>query len=190
MKHFSLSNSALLVIDMQKYFLEPNAPAYLEDGPGIVPSIKKLINAFREKGLPVIFTRHAHKKGEPTGEMGKWWRNKLPWDGDENSELIGVLEPRENEPIITKNRYSAFEKTHLNDLLKRRNVDTVVVCGVMTHLCVETTIRHAFMLDYQPVLIEDACATEDKKHHKATIYNLRHGFAYIAATEDIVRYFR
>lgn len=186
MNKLNIPSSALLVIDMQRYFLEPQAPAYLKDGPAIIPSIKKLINTFREKGRPIIFTRHAHKKGEPTGQMGKWWNNKLPWEGDKNSELINALEPRENEPVITKTRYSAFEQTDLNDFLKQRKVDTIVVCGVMTHLCVETTVRHAFMLDYQSVLVEDACASENKKHHEATLYNLAHGFAYIVTTKDLI----
>jgi nicotinamidase-related amidase len=190
MRKLTILSPALLVIDMQRYFLEPHAPAYLEDGPAIIPSIKKIINKFREEGRPVIFTRHAHKRGESTGQMGKWWNNKLPWDGDEYSELINVLKPRENEPVITKTRYSAFEQTGLNDFLKQRKVDTLAVCGVMTHLCVETTIRHAFMLDYQPILVEDACASENKKHHNAAIYNLKHGFAHVLDTEGMLRCIR
>lgn len=186
MKLPPLSSPALLVIDMQRYFLEPDAPAYLEDGPAIIPNVKKLIQKFREKDCPIIFTRHAHKKGEPTGQMGRWWNNKLPWEGDEYSELINSLKPKENEHVITKTRYSAFEKTYLNDFLKRQKIDTIVVCGVMTHLCVETTIRHAFILDYQPILVEDACASENKKHHEATVYNLQHGFAYVVTTGDLL----
>ncbi len=186
MKLKSLSNSALIVIDMQRYFLEKGAPAYLERGVKIIPLVKKLVNSFRNAGRPVIFTRHAHKKNNLTGQMGRWWHNKLPWETDKYSRLISTLKPKKREPVITKTRYSAFEKTNLNNLLKRKNVDTIVVCGVMTHLCVETTIRHAFMLDYQPILIQDACASENKKHHEAAIYNLAHGFSFIVDTNDVI----
>ena len=118
--------------------------------------------------------------------MGKWWHNKLPWENDRASELISALNPLKEEPIITKNMYSAFEQTDLRSYLARQQTDTILVCGVMTHLCVETTVRHAFMLDYQPIVVKDACASETKKHHEATLYNLAHGFAYILSTKEII----
>ena len=180
-----IKQSALLVIDMQRYFLEPGADAYLEAGPSIIPNVKKLIARFRDAGQPVIYTRHTHKKGADLGQMGRWWNNKLPMEGDSQSELIADLEPQSNETVITKTFYSAFEKTGLEQILRDKNIDTVVICGVMTHLCVETTARHAFMLDFQPVVVSDACAAQSIAHHEATLLNLAHGFAHILKTDDV-----
>ena len=179
--------SALLVIDMQKYFLDPDADAFLKSGPAIIPNVKQLISGFRKQNLPVVFSKHAHKKGEPAGQMGSWWKNELPFDGDPQSELIEGLKPRGNETVITKTRYSAFERTILGPYLKGNNVETVVICGVMTHLCVETTARHAFMLDFQPIVVSDACAAQTDEHHKASLLNLGHGFAHIYDTKAILK---
>lgn len=186
MRKLKHPSSALLVIDMQRYFLDPEADAYLPDALGILPNILTLIESFRKRGRPVVFTRHAHKKGEPTGQMGRWWNNKLPWEGDPQAELIGELKPQKDELVITKTRYSAFEKTELEKYLRERGIDTVIICGVMTHLCVETTARHAFMLDFQPVIIKDACATESREHQEATFLNLAHGFAEIVSVREII----
>ncbi|MFH1874396.1 MAG: isochorismatase family cysteine hydrolase [Pseudomonadota bacterium] len=177
--------SALLVIDMQRYFLESGAKAFLgNEACQIIPNVLDLIEKFRGKNQPVIFTRHAHQKDQPTRQMGKWWNNKLPWEGDPESELISELKPRPEELLITKTHYSAFEKTELEKYLRKNNIDTVVICGVMTHLCVETTARQAFVLDFQPVIVKDGCATQSAAHQQASLLNLAHGFAYIRDSSE------
>lgn len=186
MKAIDYKNSALLVIDVQRYFFDRRAPAFLDDAPAIVPNILKLIGAFRRAGLPVAFTRHAHRNGEPTGQMGRWWDRKLPWEGTREAELIDKLRPGPEDILITKTRYSAFERTDLDSWLKARNVASTVLCGVMTNLCVETTARHAFMKDLQPVIVRDACAANTKRHHRASILNLSYGFAHIVETDDVI----
>ncbi len=185
-KSAKVDSPALLVIDMQRYFLDPKEDAFLEKGPAIVPNVKKLISVFRKKGLPIIFTRHAHRKGEGTGQMGSWWKNDLPWDGDPAADLIADIGPAEGEQIITKSRYSAFERTIVGPYFKGHGIETVVICGVMTHLCVETSARHAFILDFQPVVVSDACATQTDEHHKASLLNLGHGFAHICDTKTLL----
>jgi nicotinamidase-related amidase len=185
MPALDLAKSALAVIDMQCYFLEEDADAYLGAPKRLVTNVLELVGAFRGAAKPIVFTRHAHAKGSDTGEMGRWWDGKLPWEGDRQSDLIDDLEPSSGERIITKVRYSAFEGTDLDAWLRERSVDTLVVCGVMTNLCVETTARHAFMKDIQPVIVEDACASSDSNYHKASIMNLGYGFAHIESTDSI-----
>ena len=181
-----LKKSALLVVDMQRYFLEPGAPAFLEGAPPITENVQLLIDAFRKAGLPVIFTRHAHRRDEPTGQMGRWWKDKLPWEDGNESELIEGIAPAKGEMLITKNRYSAFEGTELMEALKRQGANTIVLCGVTTNLCVETTARHAFIKDIQPIVVEDACAAKTPEYHRASILNLSYGFAHIETARSIV----
>jgi len=186
MKTIDLTSPALLIIDMQRYFLDPEADAFLEDAPAIIPNVISLIDGFRSAKLPIIYTRHAHRKGDPTGEMGRWWNEKLPWEGDWQSELIIQLKPAHEEPVIVKTRYSAFMNTDLETHLRKKDVRGIVLCGVLTHLCVETTARHAFMLNFQPIIVSDACASESKAHHEAALLNLAHGFAYVCEIETII----
>jgi len=186
MKSKSLQSSALLIIDMQRYFLESKAPAFLDPPDELIPNVIKLVGAFREAKRPIIFTRHAHKKGGSTGQMGNWWGDELPYEGDKFSELVKGLPVEEADIILTKTKYSAFEETELDIALKREGIDTVVICGVMTNLCVETTARHAFMKDFNVIIIDDACATKSEDYHRASILNLSYGFAHIEKTKEII----
>lgn len=186
MKDIDYSRSGLIVIDMQRYFISRSARAYIYGAAKIVPKILSLIEIFRKYRLPVIFTRHAHKRPQTTGQMGLWWKNKLPWADNPESELINEIVPQHGEILLTKNQYSAFEGTNLNRKLKTRGIKTVVMCGVMTNLCVETSARHAFMKGLQPIVIEDACAANTNRHHRAALLNLSYGFAYIVKTNDII----
>lgn len=186
MEHKDLKAAALIVVDMQRYFLEPGADAYLEPPAELVPNASKLIEAFRDSRRPVVFTRHAHPQGDPAGQMGRWWHGKLPREGERHAEIVEALSPMDGEAVITKTRYSAFEGTDLNDLLRAQGANSIFACGVMTNLCVETTVRHAFLKDYQPYVVEDACAAGSEKHHRASIANLEYGFAYIVKTRDVV----
>jgi nicotinamidase-related amidase len=182
-----MDRSALLVIDMQRYFLSSDGPAYLAPPARLISNVLKLIDCFRAADYPVFFTRHAHKRGSDTGEMGRWWHGHLPWEGSRHAELIAEINPARNEPVITKSRYSAFEGTRLETFLRRRGVSSVVICGVMTNFCVETTARHAFMKDFEVMVVRDACCSSDNKYHRASLLNLAYGFARIETTSAVIK---
>lgn len=181
------ARAALLVIDLQRYFLVRGERAFLPGAPAIIPRVLKLVEAFRRAGLPIVFTRHAHRPGTPTGQMGRWWKGKLPREGEPHSELVDAIAPRRGEALITKTRYSAFEGTSLAGRLRRRGARAVVLCGVMTNLCVETTARHAFMKDFEVTVARDACAANTRAHHLASLKNLAYGFAHALSTGEIIR---
>lgn len=181
----SLCTSALLVIDLQRYFLEKGAPAFLNPSAKLLPNIVRLIDAFRASHLPVIFTRHAHIKGSDTGEMGRFWGGHLPWEGTRNAELITAIKPLPDEPVIVKSRYSAFEGTNLEAFLRTLGVTTLTICGVMTNCCVETTARHAFLKDISVIVVNDACAASKPAYHRASLLNLGYAFARIEKTSTL-----
>ncbi len=181
---------SLIVIDMQRYFLEPDAPAFIKAGPAIVKNILKLLKAFRDAELPIFYTRHAHERDETTSQMSRWWNDKLPRNGNRDSEIIDEIQPHDDEPIITKTKYSALEKTDLEDKLLEMKVGELVLCGVTTNLCVETTARHAFTRDFQPIVVEDAVAAKSDEYHRASILNLSYGFARIIKTDSMVEEIR
>ena len=181
------SKTALLVVDLQRYFVHPEGKAFLADAFSILPRIASLIDAFRKVRAPIIFTRQAHEKNTDAGQMGRWWHGKVIWEGTEDSQLTADVPREESDTVITKTHYSAFEETSLDDELKSQNIETLVICGVMTNLCVETTARHAFMKGYQIVVVEDACASKNKEYHRAAILNLGYGFARIKTTDELLK---
>lgn len=180
---FSPLASALLVIDLQKFFLDESSHAFIPTSKAIIPNIQKLLNIYRKYNYPIIFTQHSLKNQEDPGVMGRWWGDVIK-EG-EGSSL--VLKPFEHEPVIRKNRYSAFHDTELERLLS--GAKSVVITGVATHLCCETTAREAFMKDFLVYFVIDATATLNEELHLAALKTLAHGFAIPVLTEDILRGF-
>ncbi|MDI6916714.1 MAG: isochorismatase family protein [Thermoplasmatales archaeon] len=185
---FSPGYSALLILDMQKFFLDETSHAFVPSSKAVIPNIRKILGAYRKSNYPVIFTRHVLKKDEETGIMGKWWNDVLKEDS-RYSEIADELKPLKDENVIKKNRYSAFYKTGLRDFLKKKNVKSVVVTGVMTDLCCETTARDAFMNDFFVYFVVDATAAVNEELHISSLKTLSHGFAVPVLTVDVIKGF-
>jgi len=178
--------TALIVLDMQRYFLCGSSHAYIPDAPIIIHQIKQLSRFFRSRGFPIVYTRHLNNQSD-AGMMGRWWRDIITAD-DPASEIIPELEVLEKD-ILNKTQYDAFYKTSLNAMLKEWKVETVIVSGVMTHLCCETTARSAFVHGYGVIFLSDATATYNVDFHRATLINLAHGFASVMTTADLIQAF-
>lgn len=176
---------ALLVIDVQKFFSSPESHAYIPSLSLILSNIKKLLLGFRKKNLPVVFTYYAWKEGEDKGSMGRWWKDAV-MEGEERAQL--VVAPREGEKILRKPHYSAFYRTDLEEYLKDKRIKEILICGVMTHLCCETTARDAFMRGFDVYLVMDATATLTEELHLSSLLTLSHGFAVVVETEEVIRW--
>ena len=107
------NKAALLVIDMQRFFLEPNAPGFTSGAPAILPGVQRLIEAFRDEERPIIYTRHVHHPdGRDVGIMGWWW-DSMCLEGSRESEIFPDIAPLKDDKILLKHRYSAFYNTDL-----------------------------------------------------------------------------
>jgi len=183
---FRSEHSALLVIDMQKYFLDPSSDACLPAAWPIIPKIKKLLNAFKKRGRPVIFTRHINDSRN-AGMLEEWWGEFIAAD-DPLSEIFPELKMPDSL-VIEKTQYDAFYKTSLEDVLNKKKVKQIVVTGVMTHLCCETTARSAFMRGLTVFFPVDGTATQNEDFHRGTLLNLAHGFAVLVLVEELLKSF-
>jgi isochorismate hydrolase len=177
--------TALIVIDMQKYFLTPNEHAYLPAGVAVIPNVAKLRGAFRDRGMPVIYTRHGHEKKKDHAQMGRWWADML-MASDPLADIVDELKPRIDEVVVRKHRYDAFWETGLREHLAERGVTHLVITGVMTHLCCETTARSAFMSDLEVVMTVDGTASCDDGMHLASLMAAAHGFAVPMTVGEVV----
>jgi isochorismate hydrolase len=182
---FIPSSSALLVIDMQDYFLSESSHAFIAASKAIIPNVKRLITAYREADRPVIFTRHSLLENEEPGIMGRWWADVIK-EESELSQISSYLAPLSSEAVIRKTRYNAFYKTELEEILKKEKIKSVIITGVMTHLCCETTAREAFTRDFEVFFVVDATATQNEELHLSTLRTLSHGFAVPVISEQIL----
>ena len=180
---FSLRSSALLVLDMQRYFLEPTSHANIPSARAILPGIQALVKAYYDLGLPVIFTRHSNTP-QDARVMGRWWRD-LIWPNTSLSEITAGLDLSKGI-VINKSQYDAFYKTPLEENLHQDHVSQVVISGVMTHLCCETTARSAFTRGFEVFFLIDGTATYNAEFQRASLLNLAHGFAILSRVNDIL----
>jgi bifunctional isochorismate lyase/aryl carrier protein len=181
---FIPSNAAFLILDMQNIFLDEGSHAFIPSAPTIVPRIRSCASLFRQYGLPVFLTRHINTHTD-AGLMATWWTHLIS-DGERNSHIIRELSVI-NAPVLIKSQYDAFHETPLENLLKQEGVTQIVITGVMSHLCCETTARSAFMRNFTVFFPVDGTATYNMDFHRATLLNLSHGFAVITRMKDIVK---
>jgi nicotinamidase-related amidase len=172
----TLGKTALLVIDMQKYFGSIAKP--------ILEKVVSLITVCRKRGIKVLYTRHDHRRKNDGSMLSKWWGELIMY-GSEEWKLIDGLDAA-SEDIIDKNRYNTFHETDLDQRLQNAGIEDIIISGVMTNCCVETTARSAFDHDYGVFVVANACAAANDELHMATLKNLAYGFAYITDTKRML----
>jgi biuret amidohydrolase len=177
--------AGLLVIDMQKFFLDPHSPTFTAGGPTVLPSIKALINNFRTANRPVIYTKHVHHPDFIDAGIMKWWWEGACLEGSPESEIADEIAPLANEKTILKHRYSAFYNTDLETILRCLKIEDLVITGIMTNMCCESTARDAYYRDYRVFFPADATGSINEEMHLASLLNLAFGFAYITSVADI-----
>jgi len=182
--------SALLVIDMQKFFLNPKSPTFTCGGLAVLPNVKQLIEAFRKANRPVIYTCHVHHPdGIDAGIMGWWWEGMCV-EGSPESEVHDDIAPQQSEKIIYKHRYSSFYNTDLETVLRCLKVEDLVISGIMTNMCCESTARGAYYRDYRVFFPADGTGSINEEMHLASLLNLAFGFAYITTADEILQQLR
>ncbi|MQL84582.1 hypothetical protein Taro_017094 [Colocasia esculenta] len=170
-------SAALLVIDMQHHFASI--------AQAILPALNATVDLCRKEGIPIFFTRHRHKSPADYGMLGEWWGGDLIIDGTPDAELLPGLHRRVGDPVVEKDTYSAFKGTGLEETLREMGVEEVIVAGVMTNLCCETTAREGFIRGFRVFFSTDATGTLNKELHETTLKNMAYGFAYLVNCERL-----
>ena len=186
---FSPEDSVLLVIDMQRYFLTRSSHAYVQSSEAIVKNVRTLIEGFRRLSLPLIFTRYAVPPGEDPGAMGRWWGEVLR-DDDKMSEIVRLLAPSRGEVVLRKSQYSAFVGTDLEEIIREKGITKIVIAGVLTHLCCESTARDAFMRGFDVFIVVDGTASDHEDLHVSSLRTLTDGFAIPMTTAEVVKWLK
>ena len=174
---------ALLVVDMQYYFLNEEEHAHIPSAPLVMPNIINLMKVCDRLKLPVILTKHVNSK-ENAGMMGIRW-NELIKSDDPRSEIHKDILSMGGE-ILEKSQFDAFYNSELEEMLRKRGIEQLIICGVMTNLCCETTARSAFVHGFDVVMPIDATAAYNYEFHLATFLNLSYMFARPVNTLSLI----
>ena len=154
--------TALLVIDVQNLFTEPGAPKAAPDGPEAVVQINKLVDYCRTNYLPIIWIQATNRKdGSDAGMYGKYWPNtwSMQVRGNHWWELYPELHNEPADIYVTKPKYNAFWGSDLEAVLRGLEVESLIFTGIMTDVCVQTTLVDAFHRDFNPIIAADATGT-------------------------------
>lgn len=188
---------ALLIVDMQNDFVRAGAPLEVPDARATIAPIQGLLNAFRKFGRPVVFTRFLSR--ETPDLLWLWspqcrpdtrccWKSHKRTYGDADgalgcADVIDELAPRPGEIVIDKYGYGAFHGTDLDARLRALGVESLLVTGTVTQICVEETAREAFHHGYRTTLISDGVSSFAPDLHAATLKNFAMKFGWVADAE-------
>ena len=185
---------ALLIIDMQNDFVLPEGPWRIKDAAKTVPVIRKLLDAFRKRKLPVFHIIRQYREDGSDVELprkeGFLGGRKVALAGTRGAEIVDELKPSPGEYVIVKHRYSGFFMTELPLLLRRLSVDTVVVAGTQDHNCVRATIYDAISYDYNVILLEDATSSQTQEIHEQNIRDMKNIGVNVITSNEFMRNLR
>ena len=200
--------TALVVVDMQRGFLEPGAALEVPPGREIVPNIRRLVDTCRRQHVPVIFTQFVYSPTIPCLRGDPFGREHLPADegaptgfghpsgncligpgapqGANSAEIVAELAPRPEELVIAAHTYDKFYGTPLDLALRSRDIRWLVITGVVTDICVASTLMSAANRDYRVTAVSDAVATLWPEIQQACFTIWRRKFARLRTTAEMV----
>jgi nicotinamidase-related amidase len=193
-----MPQTALLVIDVQNIYAAADSPLYVKNLPHSLENINALVKAFAVAGRPVIYVRHMHRAdGRDAGRMLDFSGTAEPVsfvEGSTEADYVPGLLIVPEGLHITKRRYSSFEGTELEGILRGLDVNRVAICGYMTNFCCDSTARAAHDRDYFVDFIADATGAPDLAENfgeariiEAISTTLSAGFARVFAAADYLR---
>jgi len=165
-----MAERALLIIDIQNDYF-PGGSMALEGPDAAAANAARALEQFRSRGWPVFHVRHLSVRPGATFFV----------PGTAGAEIHASVRPREGETVVEKNFPNSFRGTALDSLLKGAGVNELVVAGMMTHMCVDASVRHAADLGYKVTLLGDACATRAQSYAGETVPARQVHAAFLAA---------
>lgn len=198
------SHSALVVIDMQNDFcaeggMMHNEGLDLSRVQDVARRLPKLIEAARNAEVLVIFVRNIYST--PTNwylsdswleqadrrRKGSYTEREVCAANSWNGDFYGDIRPLDTEPIVTKHRFSAFHNTDLDTILRANGIKTVVATGVATNVCVETTVRDAFVRDYYVLVVDDATGTYSADEQEYSLRTIDRYFGEVVTQDQLMK---
>lgn len=195
-----LGRTAMLVIDMQRGFLDPGAALEVPEARAIVPTVAGLVTLFRQKGLPVAFSQFVyspavpllvgdlhpeHRRAAPGAPIGFGRPSSSCLEGDPSAEVVPALAPAPGELAVRKHWYDAFAGTPLDGALRAQGIHSLVVTGTMTDICVLATVVGAFNREYRVTVVEDGVATLWPEIQHATLDIVRRAYGRVVPAKVV-----
>ena len=203
LKDYEIS-PALMVIDVQNGFVSKggsydilgmDVSHYRE----VIPRIRDLIIMCRDARIPVFYTQAVREasgidlltkthKILPKSREERIKKRPICIRGTWDADIVDDIKPQEDDHVVIKRRDSAFHDTETGVWLRSIGADTLIFCGVDTSICVETSLREAFNIGYDVILVCDATASSNRKHYESTLENVRDYYGMVMESRELLEY--
>lgn len=180
--NFEPATTALLVVDMLKDFFKEGGAMVLEGGEALYAPHQKLLAAARAAGMPVLWLNQSLPADDSLFEMRKAHCLVGSW----GAEVVDELPVEADDIVIPKRRYSGFFQTTLDLTLRERGVNTVIVTGVVTNICVRSTVHDAFFLRYKVLVPEDLVMATSPQAQAVTLYDIDTHYGDVTKLEELL----
>ena len=193
------ARTAMVVVDMQKTFCEPGAPAEVPASRGIIAPINRLAAGLRAAGGTVIWCTHANVGVGTTSDWRNFFDHFVSDDlrsrtleslspGGSGQAIWEELDVRDGDVKLFKNRYSALVpgSSQLERVLRSLGLDTLLICGTKTNVCCESTARDAMMMDFKVIMVADGTAALSEREHQASLENIIQQFGDVMTADEIL----
>lgn len=179
------ARAALLVHDMQAYFVDAFTPGVAPIAP-VIAHVAALLKAARERGVPVFYTaQNGDQDRRDRGLQADLWgpgMRHVP----EHQPILPALAPEAADHVLVKHRYSAFQRSNLETLMRVRGRDQLIVCGVYAHIGCMLTVAEAFQRDIQPFFVADALGDFSRQWHMAALAQVADCCGVVLSTRQII----
>jgi ureidoacrylate peracid hydrolase len=197
-------NAALIVVDVQNDFAA-NGGAFdvetlnIELFQEMIPRLVKFIDEARKVKVPIIYIQNSYNSDQnwylsdafleqaARKRKGSYTKRPVAVKGTWGWEFYDGIKPLPNEEVVAKHRFSAFVDTDLDLILRSKNIKALVITGIATNVCVETTARMGFMKDYYIVVVADCCASYSNHLHETALENIETIFGQVVIAKDVVK---
>lgn len=188
-------HSALLIVDVQNDYCHKEGCLAQQDldvsmVEEMMPNLKNMISAMKELSVPIIYIQTIHEDSTDS----ETWIKRLKGKNQKNlcrKDTWGAqfyqLEPDKDDVIVIKHRYSAFIHTRLESVLRALQIETLLMAGVSTNICVESTARDGFMLDFEVIFLSDCTAAFSREAHDMTLQTINQFFGTVATSKDVIQ---
>ncbi len=202
----TVEETALIIVDMQNAYLSKGGYIDLvgfdvSGAPPVIEETARIAEACRSAGIPVIYLQNGfspdQREAPPTAPVfhksnalkfmraNEAYAGKLITHGTWDHEIVPELTPQPGDVVVPKSRYSGFAGTGLEQILASRRIRNLLVCGVATNVCVESTIRDAYHREFFPVLLADATMAAGPGAQQATEFNVETFFGWLSSGAEL-----
>jgi len=203
-KEADVARSALIIVDMQNDFVHPEGgfayrarenPEDKIDMPFLmdtIPRVRRLADAFRKAGRPVVYIAHVLKPDCSDAQFPYWrvtrgsHNRTFITEGTWGAQVVDELKPHDGEHLVVKKGFGGFSNTPLDTILRNMDVNTCIVTGVTTCVCVSTTIRGGVEHNYRMIIVRDAVAEVHRDAHEAELKTMQRAFAEVKSVDEVV----